>query len=130
MKGRCYYPSVNGYERYGGRGISVCDEWRDDFISFKDGAMAHGYNDELTIDRINVNGNYEPNNCRWVTQKVQSRNSRTNHLITYNNQTHCLIEWAEILGMPYTVIKNRITRLKWDAKRAFTEPVHQEKVRY
>lgn len=130
MKGRCYYSSVNGYERYGGRGISVCDEWRDNFISFKDWAMAHGYNDELTIDRINVNGNYEPNNCRWVTQKVQSRNSRTNHLITYNNETHCLVEWAEVLGMPYTVIKNRITRLKWDVKRAFTEPVHQEKVRY
>ena len=129
MKHRCNDPNNWMYPNYGGRGIKVCEEWLDS-STFFEWALRHGYEEGLSIERINVNGNYEPNNCRWVTQKVQSRNSRTNHLITYNDQTHCLVEWAEILGMPYTVIKNRITRLKWDVKRAFTEPVHQEKVRY
>lgn len=130
MKGRCYYSSVNGYERYGGRGITVCSEWKDNFVVFKDWAELHGYKDSLTIDRIDVNGNYEPSNCRWVPMKEQYRNTRINHLVTYKNETHCLVEWAEILGLPYSLIKNRITRLKWPVERAFTEPVHEEKKRY
>lgn len=130
MKGRCYYSSVNGYERYGGRGILVCDEWKDSFIAFKDWAELHGYEDSLTIDRIDVNGNYEPSNCRWIPMKAQCRNTRANNYVTYKNETHCLAEWAEILGLPYTLVKNRITRLKWPVERAFTEPVHEEKRRY
>lgn len=71
MKARCYIPSCSNYERYGGRGIRVCDEWKNDFLKFKEWALENGYNDDLSIDRINPDGDYEPNNCRWVTMQKQ-----------------------------------------------------------
>ena len=129
MKGRCYYPCVKGYERYGGRGISICEEWYQDFLSFYKWSLENGYNDTLSIDRINIDGNYEPSNCRWVSPKVQGRNTRTNHRITYKGETHCLIEWAEILKINYGTLKNRIRR-GWSTERAFEEPIHEEKRRY
>lgn len=76
MKTRCYNPKVLHYKNYGGRGISICDEWLNSFKDFYDWAMANGYSDELSIDRINVNGNYEPSNCRWATNLEQARNKR------------------------------------------------------
>ena len=130
MKGRCYYPSVNGYKNYGGRGIIVCEEWKNNFVNFKDWAVSHGYSDNLSLDRIDVNGNYEPDNCRWVTLKEQSHNTRTNHYITYRGETHCLSEWAEILGIGRHTLFNRIVRRKWDIERAFTEPINENKRRY
>lgn len=129
MKSRCSHPSVNGYERYGGRGIKVCDEWKDDFLSFYEWSQKNGYSDKLTIDRINVNGDYSPSNCRWISWKEQSRNTRTNHNISYQGKTRCLKEWSEILGINYGTLKNRI-RHGWSIQRAFEEPVHQEKRRY
>ena len=76
MKQRCYYTKHKDYHSYGGRGITVCDEWRNDFKTFYDWAITHGYRDDLSIDRIDVNGNYDPNNCRWATTLEQRLNQR------------------------------------------------------
>ena len=76
MKNRCYQKSYHAFRHYGGRGIIVCDEWRDNFQAFYVWAMANGYADNLSIDRIDVNGNYEPSNCRWVTMSEQNKNKR------------------------------------------------------
>lgn len=76
MKTRCYLNTKPDYKYYGGRGITICDEWKNDFQVFYDWAMCHGYREDLTIDRINVNGNYEPSNCRWVDMKTQNKNKR------------------------------------------------------
>ena len=80
MKQRCYYPKRHNYHNYGGRGITICDEWRTDFQAFYDWAMANGYNDNLSIDRVDVNGNYRPENCRWATMKEQQNNRRNTRI--------------------------------------------------
>ena len=111
---RCTNPNAHEYENYGGRGIKVCDEWKD-FNAFAEWALANGYNDAIesrkyapTLDRIDVNGDYEPSNCRFVTMKIQQRNRRSNRLITHNGETHCMSEWAEIAGVPYGTFIKRI----------------------
>ncbi|NSW82555.1 MAG: hypothetical protein HPY90_04640 [Syntrophothermus sp.] len=99
MKERCNNPRSKFYELYGGRGIKVCEEWANDFQAFYDWAMANGYREGLTIDRKNNDGDYEPENCRWVTRKIQNNNVRRNVLYTVNGETHTQREWEEILGM-------------------------------
>ena len=106
MKNRCGNTADPNYKYYGGRGITVCEEWHN-FMPFYEWAMSHGYSEELTIDRKDVNGNYEPSNCRWATKKEQSNNKRTNVFITYNNQTHTLKEWSEITGIKYNTLHSR-----------------------
>jgi hypothetical protein len=118
MNGRCYCKTQPDYMRYGGRGIAICDEWKNDFKSFYDWSMNNGYQDDLSIDRIDVNGNYEPSNCRWVDEKTQQRNRRNNRLITYNNETHCLFEWAEIFGINPKILSQRLNRDKMDFETA------------
>lgn len=117
MKKRCYLKCNHDYKNYGARGIAVCDEWRNDFMAFYNWSMANGYNDTLTIDRIDVNGNYEPNNCRWCNMKQQARNRRNNIYFTYNGETHCLTDWCEILGLNRKTIYERL-RHGWSYKRA------------
>lgn len=124
MRNRCYNPSNEAYKHYGGRGIVVCREW-DDYLSFKTWAMSHGYNDRLTLDRINVNGNYEPNNCRWSTQSEQMRNKRSNVLITYNGETKTMVEWSQICGIPYSTLKRRIRRYGFSVEEALTIPARR-----
>lgn len=102
MKERCYNENATNYERYGGRGIVIRDEWLDDFKIFYDWSMENGYSDELTIDRIDVNGNYSPENCRWCTYKQQNRNRRNTVYITVNGEKKSLKEWAEIIDIPYS----------------------------
>lgn len=101
MRKRCNNPHDSRYEAYGGRGISVCQEWNSSFISFYDWSIAHGYNDSLTIDRIDCNGNYTPDNCRWVDFKTQCNNRRSNRIFEYNGESHNINEWSEILSIPY-----------------------------
>lgn len=110
MKRRCYSPKEKGYKYYGGRGIKVCDEWLEDFINFYNWAMNNGYREDLTIDRINVNGNYEPNNCRWADRITQANNKRNNHFLTYNNETLTINQWARKLNIPRETIKTRIKK--------------------
>lgn len=117
MKQRCYNKKLPQYKDYGGRGVAVCSEWLHDFMSFYGLAMANGYTDNLTIDRIDVNGNYEPNNCRWVTDKQQAQNRRSCKNITINNETHCIKEWCEILGLNYYTIIKRL-KLHWTIEQA------------
>lgn len=104
MKTRCSNPKYEHFASYGGRGIKVCDEWRNDFQSFHDWAMSNGYKEGLTIDRIDVNGNYEPSNCRWASAKEQSKNKRNTLFVTHKGITKTLIEWAEITGIKYQTL--------------------------
>ena len=105
---RCYYPSTNGYQRYGGRGIKMCDEWINNPQSFYDWAVNNGYESNLTIDRINVNGNYEPSNCRWVTKEIQDNNRRTNRKLTYKGITKNLSQWAKEYNISPTTLCDRL----------------------
>jgi len=129
MNRRCYNKNCYSYRNYGGRGISVCDEWRNNVKIFADWAFKNGYKKELQIDRIDNYGNYEPSNCRFVTNKKNSRNRRTNHLVTYKGKTQCISAWADELNLPYKTIRNRIGKNKWSAKRAFTQPIQIHKTR-
>lgn len=118
MKQRCNNSYDKSYPNYGGRGITYCDEW-EITKNFIDWALSNGYNDELTLDRIDPNGNYCPENCRWITIQEQQRNRRDNQTITWNNETHCYNEWDEILGYPIGTIGQRIRR-GWDEEDALT----------
>lgn len=120
MLTRCYNSNSRSFAYYGGRGITICDEWLHDFQAFYNWAISHGYRDDLTIDRIDVNGNYEPNNCRWVTRAEQNRNTRQNHFITYNGETRTLREWANILNINYSTLISRIDTYGWTVEEAFT----------
>lgn len=110
MKQRCYYTKNINYKNYGGRGITVCDEWRDDFKAFYDWSMDNGYQDDLTIDRIDVNGNYTPENCRWVDIETQANNKRNNVYFTYNNETKTIKQWSRILNISYKTVTTRMYR--------------------
>ncbi len=113
MKDRCCNQNNPAYKNYGARGIKICNEWLDKengFVNFYNWAINNGYKENLTIDRVDNNGNYEPNNCRWVTYQKQNNNKRNNHLITYNNITHNLTEWSKIIGINTSTIYGRINR--------------------
>lgn len=110
MKARCYNKNDKYYKDYGGRGITVCDKWRKDFMTFYDWAMNNGYKDNLTIDRISVNGNYEPSNCRWVDWNIQVNNRRNNVYLTYNGKTQTMSQWSNELDVPYSRLNMRRRR--------------------
>lgn len=120
MKQRCYYKKHKHYADYGGRGIRVCDEWVNSFADFYEWANENGYNDSLTIDRIDSNGDYSPENCRWATYRTQNNNTRSNHFLTLNDETHTIGEWSKITGLPRTTIYNRIKR-GWTTEDTLTK---------
>lgn len=123
MKHRCE-DSKN--EHYGARGIKVCDEWTNDFMSFYNWSMENGYNDSLTIERIDVNGNYEPSNCKWATIKEQNSNKTNKRLIEFNGKTLSLTQWAEETGIEKDTIFNRL-KDGWTVERALTQPIKKQK---
>lgn len=112
MKGRCNNCKNKAYSYYGGRGIKVCQDWDESYALFRDWALANGYQENLTIDRIDVNGNYCPENCRWVSMKVQMNNTRANRRITLNGETKTMAEWSDSTGLSYETIRNRTIKGK------------------
>ena len=120
MLGRCYRRSKGKiYERYGGRGIEVCDEWRKDYLAFAAYSLEKGYDDSLEIDRIDNERGYSPDNCRFVSHRENNRNRRNCRMITYGGKRQCLSAWAEELGINYNTLRNRI-RNGWPVERAFS----------
>lgn len=130
IKTRCNNPNRHNSKNYIGKGISICDEWVGEcgFENFKRWSLENGYDynagfQVCTIDRIDTNGDYEPQNCRWVNNKVQANNKNSNHLITYNGETHTLAEWSEILGITYNTLHSRVVQRGWDLDKAFNKPI-------
>lgn len=118
IKSRCDNPHDTIFPRYGGRGISICPEWRGSFEAFREWALSHGYDDSLTIDRTDVNGPYSPDNCRWATYAEQARNKRNN--VTFKGK--CLTEWANELHISRSIIQSRIKR-GWPIEEAIFTPL-------
>lgn len=120
MKRRCYNAHEINYKLYGLRGITVCDEWLCDFGEFYNWSMSNGYEDSLTIDRIDSNKGYEPSNCHWTTRTHQNNNRRNNVVITYKDKSQTLSQWVDELGLDYKKTRDRLKKLHWSAERAFT----------
>lgn len=122
MKSRCFNKSLKTYKNYGGRGITICDEWKNNFINFYNWAMENGYKEGLTIERIDNDGNYEPKNCKWIPKSEQPNNRRMNYKFTYDGKTQNLAEWCKELGLDYKRTHSRIYKQKWDFEKAITTP--------
>lgn len=112
---RCENPNAENYERYGGRGIKVCEEWHK-FEPFKEWALSHGYSVGLSIDRIDVNGDYTPSNCKWATRIEQQNNRRDSTKLTCFGESHTIPEWERITGIKRSTIRSRI-RLGWPVEK-------------
>ena len=122
MKQRCSNKNNTAYKYYGGRGITVCNEWSNDFMSFYSWAMQNGYTEELTIDRIDTNKGYDPSNCRWVSRKVQMNNRNAVHKFTINGETKSIAEWCRIYNVPHERVRRRVMNEGWDIVTALTTP--------
>lgn len=142
MKKRCYKPYCKAYKHYGARGISVCEEWMNTervviayrnnatkgYLAFKKWALENGYADNLSLDRIDNNKGYSPENCRWATSKEQANNTRHNHLITYNGETKTMQQWCDIYNLKKTTVRNRL-KYGWSVEKAITTPA-RSKIQY
>ena len=128
MKNRCNNPNDKRWQNYGGRGITICDEWMDgknghnNFVAW---ALSHGYNDDLSIDRIYNNGNYDPSNCRWSTAKRQNRNTRVTRYIDYKGSRMCIADVADITGINASTLRSRI-KYGWSNDRLFSPVDHRK----
>lgn len=131
MVERCCSPKCKSYQRYGGRGITICDEWRNSFKVFCKWALANGYDPNIewkqcTIDRIDNSKGYSPDNCQWIPMGMQARNRRSNKPITFNGETHLIVEWAEIIGIPKSTLSKRLDS-GWSVEDALTKPIAKHK---
>lgn len=127
MRQRCENPKSDSYVWYGMRGISVCDDWHT-FENFEQWALKNGYAPNLTIDRIDVNGDYTPKNCRWITMKEQAYNRRDNQRLSFNGKTLTITEWARLLGCSYTCIYYRI-KAGWPLSEVLSTPSHRKNIK-
>lgn len=123
MVGRCHRPGASGYERYGEHGIIVCPHWHD-YKNFYDWAMQNGYRHDLTIDRINNKGNYDPLNCRWATNTQQQRNRGSNRMVDFNGQSEPMVVWSEKYHVNYATLKSRLNA-GWPVEKALLTPTKQ-----
>ena len=129
MKQRCNNPVSKDAAKYHDRGIRVCNEWNNSFEDFQRWALQNGYSETLTLDRIDVNGNYCPSNCRWATQSQQARNTRFNHFLEFNGKRQTIADWADEIGFDYYTLAKRIEK-GWTTERALTQPVDRNKNKY
>lgn len=127
MKERCNTPSCSCYKHYGARGIKVCKEW-ENYLVFKEWALANGYSEKLTIDRIDVDGDYKPSNCRWATRKEQANNKTSSHYLTINGERKTIMEWSEISGVGHSTIWARLMKYGWNEYDAVFKPVRRKQV--
>lgn len=130
MNGRCHCETNKAFKNYGARGISVCDEWRNDFSAFRLCAISNGYQEGLTIEKVNNNGNYSPDNCKWIPRSDQPRNRRNCHLITYNGETKTLSEWSRELHVDRECVRNKEKILgDWTQaiEAVLNSPMHRRK---
>lgn len=123
MRRRCVDAKQPNFSHYGGKGITVCEEWLHNYKAFYDWSISNGYTDELTIDRIDNNKGYSPENCRWADMKTQQNNRSYNKLLTYNGKTQNVKEWAEELGINYKTLWNRLFTYKWSIEKALKKGV-------
>lgn len=128
MKSRCYNKNHKAYKNYGGRGIKVCMEWKNDFNAFYIWAINNGFKKELTLDRIDTNKDYSPTNCRWVDNLTQQNNKRNNRYLNYDNKKYTISQWSRILNIPKGTIEDRLRKklpmeqvLNTNYKRNFIE---------
>lgn len=126
MKTRCYDPNCKCYKNYGGRGISMCDEWlgKDGFSRFDEWSENNGYSEDLTIDRIDTNDNYSPGNCRWADLKTQANNTRNNRHLTVNDVTRTTAEWSDITGIKSSTIRYRLNNTNLSPEEILSVPVN------
>lgn len=124
IKDRCFNQNNKNYFRYGGRGIGMCSEWVNDYEVFRNWALNNGYKKGLTIDRVDVNDGYNPNNCRWANWYTQANNRRNSHYLTFEGETRTISEWARVLNVKESLIRQRIWK-GWDVIRALTEPARK-----
>lgn len=122
MRTRCFNERAREYPLYGGRGITICDEWMD-FARFREWALANGYRNKLTIERVDNDGNYAPENCRWIPLGEQALNRSNTIVITFRGRTQPLVVWSEETGIPYPTLFARLRYRGWSVERALTTPV-------
>ncbi len=126
IKTRCNNTNYEHFNRYGGRGIKICNEWANDFLRFKEWSITHGYNDNLEIDRIDNDGNYEPSNCRWQTRTKQVRNRSNTIYLEHKGVKKTLKEWCEIYGIKYKLAHQRYKK-HWEFERIFNVKLYNKK---
>jgi len=126
MKRRCYNEDRHNYDSYGGRGIKVCDEWRNSLDNFKNWAITHGYEPWLSLEREDPDGNYTPFNCTWATKSEQCNNRRTNTFVEYDGHRRTVWQWSKALGVSYEALKKRVQKWTPDYKRIFTQPYSKQ----